>query len=148
MLRWIVPINDITTDLEEPPRFAAVVAARPPHANSVEHGGAAVAARQRKAYPEIRPIETALSPDEAFSRAVEVAEKMGWEIIARDTAARVIEAVDTTAIFRFKDDIVVRVRAAAEGSRVDLRSASRIGRSDLGKNAARIIEFSQRFARH
>ena len=141
------PINDITTDLEDPPRFDAVLAVRPPNANATQYGGDAVAARQREAHPEVRPIESELPPDEAFRRALAVAEDMGWEIVAQDAAAGIIEAVDTTAFFRFKDDIVVRVRPSARGSRVDLRSLSRVGRSDLGKNAARIMEFSERFAR-
>ena len=140
------PINDITTDLEDPPRFEAVLAVRPPNANPTEYGGEAVAARQREAHPEVRPIESELPPDEAFRRALEVAEDMGWEVVAEDAGGGIIEAVDTTTFFRFKDDIVIRVRPGARGSRVDLRSLSRVGRSDLGKNAARISEFSERFA--
>lgn len=140
-------INDITTDLEDPPRFESVLATRPARANSVEHGGPVVAARQREAYPFVQPILTPLSPDEAFGRSLRIAEQMGWEIVARDSRKRVFEAVDTTRILRFKDDVAVRVRPAPEGSRVDLRSLSRIGRGDLGRNAARIAEFTERFAR-
>ncbi|MBN1239248.1 MAG: DUF1499 domain-containing protein [Gammaproteobacteria bacterium] len=141
------PINDITTDLEDPPRFDAVIPLRPAGSNPVEYGGAAVAARQREAHPEVRPIESQLAPAEAFDRALEVARDMGWEIVADDRASGIIEAVDTTTFFRFKDDIVVRVRPANGGSRIDLRSLSRVGRSDLGKNAARIVEFTQSFER-
>lgn len=139
-------LNDVTTDLEDPPRFEAVLALRPAHANSVEHGGARVAARQRAAYPKVQPIVTALPPAEAFRLAVATAKALGWEIVARDAARGIIEAVDTTKLLRFKDDVVVRIRPHETGSRVDLRSLSRIGRGDLGKNAARIIEFAQRFA--
>lgn len=141
------PINDVTTDLVDPPRFEAVLAVRPPSANAVEHAGAAAAARQREAYPEVRPIVTTRPPQDAFRRALAVAEEMGWRVVAQDAGTGVIEAVDTTALLRFKDDIVVRVRPDGEGSRVDVRSLSRVGRSDLGKNAARIMEFSERFSR-
>lgn len=138
-------MNDITTDLEDPPEFNAVVPLRPEGSNPAEYGGPEVAANQREVHPEVQPIETGLPPDEAFGRALEVAEAMGWNIVAEDAEAGIIEAVATTRFFRFKDDVVVRVRPSAQGSRVDLRSHSRIGRSDLGKNAARIMEFRERF---
>lgn len=141
------PINDITTDLENPPEFRAVVAVRPADSNPVAYGGEAVAARQREAHPEVEPVLTDLPPDEAFDRALGIARDMGWEVVAEDRSSGIIEAVDTTAFFRFKDDIVVRVQPADGGSRVDLRSLSRVGRSDLGKNAARIVEFSEAFER-
>lgn len=138
-------INDITTDLEDPPAFSAVIPLREPGSNPIEYGGAEVAAVQREVHPEVGPLISALSKDAAFQRAFETAEAMGWEIVAGDPRTGIIEAIDTTRFFRFKDDIVIRVRETATGSRIDLRSRSRIGRSDLGKNAARIMEFSERF---
>lgn len=138
-------INDITTDLDDPPRFAAVIPLRPAGSNPIEYGGDAVAARQRVAYPEVRPILTELTPDSAFQRAFETAEMLGWEIVSGDLQSGVIEAIDTTRFFRFKDDIVVRITEHEAGSRVDLRSRSRIGRSDLGKNAKRIQAFTDAF---
>lgn len=139
------PINDITTDLEDPPQFSAVVPLRPAGSNPVEHGGAAVAARQREAHPEVQPIDSPLPPAEALEQALDTARDMGWEIVAEDPSTGIIEAVDTTTFFRFRDDVVVRVRPSGSGSRVDVRSLSRIGRSDLGKNAARIMEFTESF---
>lgn len=138
-------MNDITTDLEDPPQFEAVVPLRPRSSNPVEYGGAETAANQREVHPEVVPIETALSPEAAFERAHAVAQSMGWEIVSADPDRGIIEAVDTTPFFRFKDDVVIRVRETPDGSRVDLRSLSRIGRSDLGKNADRIMEFSRAF---
>jgi uncharacterized protein (DUF1499 family) len=138
-------MNDITTDLEDPPRFNAVIALRPRGSNTVEHGGPEMAAAQRRVHPEVQPILSALAPDAAFERALEVAEEMGWDIVARDASTGIFEAVDTTPFFRFKDDIVVRVRPRDGGSRIDLRSHSRIGLTDLGKNAARIMEFTRAF---
>ena len=147
VLAWLKqPFNDITTDLDDPPRFEAVVASRPAHANSVVYGGAAVAARQRERHPGIGPLETARPPADAFARALATAKAMGWNIAAADAGTGVIEAVATTPVLRFKDDVVVRVRANGQGSRVDLRSLSRVGRSDFGKNAARIADFMRRFA--
>ena len=83
-------------------------------------------------------------PREAFDRAVKAAESMGWEVVGRDAAAGTLEAVDTTKFFGFKDDIAVRVAAAEAGSRVDIRSKSRVGRSDIGANARRIRAYAER----
>ena len=139
-------INDITTDTVDPPEFRAVVALRPPGSHPVEYGGAAVAARQAELYPDIQPIRSALGAGEAFARALETARLMGWQIVADDDATGMIEAIDTTLLLRFKDDVDLRVLRTAEGSRVDIRSRSRVGRSDLGKNPARIREFIRRFS--
>jgi len=138
-------INDVTTDLEDPPEFAAVIPLRPPGSNPIEYGGAAVAAAQRVAHPEVAPIFTALEPEAAFQKAFETAESLGWNIVSGDMQAGIIEAVDTTRFFRFKDDVVIRIRPNDGGARVDLRSRSRIGRSDLGKNAKRILTFTDEF---
>lgn len=138
-------MNDITTDLEDPPEFDAVVPLRPENANPVEYPSPETAANQRRVHPEVEPVMTALPPDEAFARALETGRHMGWNIVAQDPETGIFEAVATTTFFRFKDDVVVRVRPTPEGSRVDLRSHSRVGLSDLGKNAARIMEFRRRF---
>jgi uncharacterized protein (DUF1499 family) len=138
-------MNDITTDLEDPPKFDAVIPLRPARSNTVEYGGPEMAANQRRVHPEVQPILSTLTPTAAFARALAVAEDMGWNVVARDPATGIFEAVDTTPFFRFKDDIVVRVRPREGGSRVDLRSHSRIGLTDLGKNAKRIMEFTRAF---
>lgn len=139
-------INDITTDLEDPPAFSAVIPHRQAGSNPIEYGGPAVAAVQRAVHPEVRPIMTELGQEAAFQRAFETAEGLGWEIVAGDPRTGIIEAIDTTRFFRFKDDVVIRIRQAGTGSRIDLRSRSRVGRSDLGKNAARILAFADAFA--
>jgi len=138
-------IHDITTDTQDPPAFVAVLPLRADAANPPEYPGEEVAEQQREAYPEVQPLETTLSPAEAFSRAEQVARDMGWEIVAVAPEAGRIEATDTTFWFGFKDDIVIRVEPTAAGSRVDIRSKSRVGRSDVGANAARILDFSERF---
>jgi uncharacterized protein (DUF1499 family) len=139
-------INDITTDLENPPEFNAVIPLREPGSNPIEYGGPEVAAVQRDVHPEVEPIMTSLSQDAAFQKAFETAEAMGWEIVAGDPNTGIIEAIATTPFFRFKDDIVIRVRGLPEGgSRVDVRSRSRVGLSDLGTNAARIVAYADAF---
>ena len=139
--KQVPPIHDITTDTTDPPRFIAVLPLRANARNSTDYGGPSVAAQQRAAYPAIVPFDSKLSPGDAFKRALDVAHAMGWDIVAALPAEGRIEATDTTLLFGFKDDIVIRVTPSAEGSRVDIRSESRIGGSDIGKNASRIARF-------
>jgi uncharacterized protein (DUF1499 family) len=139
--KTVPPIHDITTDFTDPPQFVALMPARDQSPNGAKYGGEAVAAQQRQAYQDIHPQLLSMPPQEATQRALDAARALGWEIIASDAAAGRIEATDTTGWFGFKDDIVIRVRADPAGSRVDLRSASRVGRSDIGANAARVRAF-------
>ncbi|MGH7093970.1 MAG: DUF1499 domain-containing protein [Stellaceae bacterium] len=139
MLNKYPLINDITTDWTNPPQFAAAVPLRAAaHGNSVVYGGAAVAALQRKAYPDIAPLIAAQPPPQAFATALATAGKMGWTIIASDPKSGHIEATDRSRWFRFADDIVIRVEPQGGGSRIDVRSSARHGRGDFGVNAARI----------
>jgi uncharacterized protein (DUF1499 family) len=138
-------INDITTDLEDPPIFSAVIPLRPEGSSAIEYGGAEVAEIQRQAHPDVEPILTELAGDAAFQKAFETAEMMGWEVVSGDMQTGIIEAIDTTPFFRFKDDIVIRIRPAGGGSRIDLRSKSRVGLSDLGTNAKRIRKYADAF---
>lgn len=134
-------IHDITTDTKNPPEFVSIRGLLKSDQNSPVYGGAEVAAQQRKAYPDITPLILSVSSDRAFEKALAVARHMGWQIIDEDKSAGHIEAVATTFWFGFRDDIVIRVRKKDSGSRVDIRSESRVGVSDLGKNAERIRAF-------
>jgi uncharacterized protein (DUF1499 family) len=135
----VPPIHDITTDPDNPPAFAAVVAARTADGgNPVAYEGAKLADQQRQAYPDIAPANLALLRDVAFNRALDAAQRMGWTIVAADNTAGRIEASDRSRWFGFTDDIVIRITPSGTGSRVDVRSSSRLGRSDFGVNAARI----------
>ena len=145
--RSVPPINDITTDPDDPPVFEAILPLRAGAPNSADYPGRPVADQQRVAYPEIQPIEVALPPDAAFEVALATIETLDWTIVARDLARGRIEATDTTFWFGFVDDIVIRVRPEGAGSRIDLRSVSRVGVSDLGKNAERIRTFIDEFNR-
>ena len=135
------PIHDITTDTSDPPLFVDVLPLRASARNSADYGGSRVALLQRAAYPDIVPIDLALAPAAAFAKARAAANAMGWAIVAADSSAGRIEATATTRVFRFRDDVVIRIRPRDGGSRLDIRSVSRIGGSDLGKNASRIREF-------
>lgn len=104
------------------------------------------AAQQRLGYPDIAPLPLELPPDQAFARAERTARAMGWQIVAVAPDALRIEATDTTLFFGFKDDVVIRVRAQARGSIVDVRSLSRIGGSDIGTNAKRVRRYLSRLA--
>jgi uncharacterized protein (DUF1499 family) len=143
-LQWIqqarsVPaINDITTDTADPPAFVAILPQRAGAPVPASYPGGTVAQAQREAYPDIVPLMLRVPPAVAFAKAEEVARTAGWELVAADPASGRIEATATTTWFGFKDDIVVRIRAAPGGSRIDVRSVSRVGKSDLGTNAKRI----------
>jgi len=134
-------IHDITTDTETPPEFVALRPQRERAPNGVAYAGAAVAAEQKKAYPDIGPVLLATPPPRAFARAEAAARSLGWQIVAAVPAEGRIEASDTTRWWGFTDDVVIRVAPALDGSRVDIRSESRVGRSDLGVNARRIRAF-------
>jgi uncharacterized protein (DUF1499 family) len=136
--RSVPPIHDITTDPADPPVFDAVLALRADAANPAEYGGAPVAAQQAEAYPDIMPLEVAAPPQRAFDAALAAAEAQGWEIVAAAAEAGRIEASERTFWFGFTDDVVIRIRAAGDGSRIDVRSTSRVGVGDMGTNAARI----------
>ena len=132
------PIHDITTDTTDPPEFVAVLPLRSNAPNKVAYGGERIAVQQRRAFPDIVPIFMNLPPPQAFDRALAAVRAMGWDFVAADSTAGRIEATDTTFWFGFKDDVVVRVRPADGGSRIDVRSLSRVGGGDIGTNAARI----------
>ncbi|NKI33587.1 DUF1499 domain-containing protein [Wenzhouxiangella sp. XN79A] len=137
-------IHDITTDLEDPPAFVAVVPLRAGAPNPPEYGGADVAEQQRRGYPELGPAIFDRPTEAVFDAAVATVDSMGWERVATVAEDGRIEATDTTLWYGFKDDIVIRIRATPDGTRVDLRSKSRVGGSDLGKNADRIAGYLDR----
>jgi uncharacterized protein (DUF1499 family) len=131
------PINDITTDPDDPPAFVDPARGYP---------GADFAQAQRAAYPDLAPIALPRSPDDAFAAALATAEQLGWQIVRQDAEEGTFEATDTTTVFRFVDDVAVRVRPDPQGARIDVRSKSRDGKGDLGANAARIRAFRDALA--
>jgi len=153
-------LYDISTDSIDPPRFDAIARLRPRDANPTTYAGLYAAELQHKAYSDIEPDDTTASPQEAFDAAMKVIAKRKWFVVdarppqgilppqPRVVSARtqplppprdgLIEAVARTPILGFRDDVVIRVRATTDGTRIDVRSASRYGRHDLGTNAARV----------
>ena len=134
-------IHDISTDTTDPPAFVALLGERKSSPNGADYGGAKIAEQQAQAYPDVKSRILSMPPPQAFTRALEAARAMGWEIAAADSGTGRIEATATTLWFGFKDDVIVRVRPQGDGSRLDVRSVSRVGLSDLGANAARIREY-------
>jgi hypothetical protein len=150
-------IYDITTDPIDPPQFDAIARLRPRDANPITYAGLYTAEQQHAAYSDIEPDDTNSTPQEAYDAAMKVITKRKWRVVdarppqgplpriidtrtPQGAAARdgIIEAVARTPILGFRDDVVVRVRATADGARIDVRSASRYGRHDLGTNAKRV----------
>lgn len=142
--RSVPPIHDISTDTDDPPAFVATLALRTDARNSADYGGAAIATQQHQAYPDIQPLLLPVAGDRAFAAALDSAAAMGWTINAAVADEGRIEATATTLWFGFKDDVVIRVRPDGAGTRVDVRSLSRVGQSDVGANAKRIRAYLAR----
>lgn len=139
----VPPIHDISTDLENPPEFVAIAPLRANAPNPVEYAGEETAEQQREAYPEIQPLILEKPLGQVFTAVEASVSDLGWELVATERQgdnARV-EATDTTLWFGFKDDVVIRLKPEGEAVRVDVRSKSRVGKSDVGANAARIKRF-------
>jgi uncharacterized protein (DUF1499 family) len=139
--KQVPPIHDISTDTFDPPAFVALLPQRKQSANGADYGGPEIAAQQQKGYPDIKSLVVSAPPAQTVQQAIDAARSLGWDIAASDAPAGRIEATDTTAWFGFRDDVVIRVRPEGSGSRVDVRSVSRVGHSDLGANAARVRKF-------
>lgn len=163
-------IYDISTDPIDPPQFDAIARLRPRDANPITYAGLYTAEQQHTAYADIEPDDTTATPQEAYDAAMKVIAKRRWRVVdsrppqgplprvldargaqlspsraaqaAQASPVRdgIIEAVARTPILGFRDDVVVRVRATPDGARIDVRSASRYGRHDLGTNAKRVRE--------
>lgn len=139
-MRRVYPsINDITTDLVNPPTYSAdVLAVRAAEESVPVTYDTKTAVQQKTAYPDIAPAILPLAPSAAFTKALNAAKAQGWTIVAADPAAGLIEASQSSFWFGFTDDVAIRVAKDEDGSRVDIRSHSRHGRSDFGVNANRV----------
>ena len=133
-------IHDITTDLENPPAFEAILAERVDAPNRLDRTPQ-LSLLQKEGYPDLAPVTLPTAPAATFDRALRVAQSHGWEIVTADKSGGRIEATDTTRWFGFTDDVVVRLTPWGAGTRVDVRSTARAGAGDLGRNASRIRQF-------
>lgn len=137
----VPPIHDISTDLVNPPEFVAIAPLRADAPNPVAYAGAEVAEQQRTAYPDLQTLTYTQSKPELVEASNQAIENLGWELVNVDADKGIIEATETTAWFGFKDDVIIRVTDNDSECLVDIRSKSRVGQSDLGKNTARIHSF-------
>lgn len=137
----VPPIHDITTDIEDPPAFSAMVRLRADAPNPPEYAGEETAEMQQESYPEIQPLIVSNDLQEVMDAAVMLVTDREWDLVAINRNQGRIEATEKLAWFGFKDDVVLRFTEVPEGTRVDMRSKSRIGRGDVGVNAQRIEEF-------
>jgi uncharacterized protein (DUF1499 family) len=138
-------IHDISTDTSDPPEFQEATKLRTGRQNTLAYEGESIANRQQQAYPEIQPVISRMNRDEALIEATQLVKDLQWEFINIDYDKGIIEAYDTSGFFGFVDDIVIRVRTQDQGSRIDIRSVSRVGKGDMGKNAERIKRFINMF---
>ncbi len=142
-----VGINDISTDLEERPLFTLDVAAAPGATLQTEEPLAYFAEVQREHYPAVKPVLLAEPPAQVFDRVLATARAMPrWQVTRQEPASGRIEAIARSRIFHFVDDVAIRIRPEGLGSRVDMRSRSRVGQGDLGANARRILAFQAALA--
>ncbi len=142
--RQLPVIHDITTDTVHPPQFVAILPLRKDAPNPAVYGGPAVAEQQKQVYSDLRTEVLDLSAGRAFDLALATARAAGWRIVAAEPVEGRIEATDTTFWFGFTDDIVIRITAAGERALLDIRSVSRVGKSDVGANARRIRSYLKR----
>ena len=137
----VPPIHDISTDLVNPPEFVAIAPLRADAPNPVEYAGVEVATQQRAAYPELQTLHYPQSKSELVEATKQVIDNSGWQLVNIDANQGIVEATDRTMWFGFKDDVIVRITDKGSERLVDIRSKSRVGGSDLGKNAERIHKF-------
>lgn len=137
----VPPIHDITTDVTNPPPFVAIAPLREGAPNPVSYEGEDVTVQQIEAYPEIKTQLLAQNIEQVYAASEQVISRLGWDRVTEGALPYTLEATDTTTWFGFKDDIVIRLSAKNDNTLVDVRSKSRVGRSDLGKNAERINTF-------
>jgi len=137
-------IHDISTDVSSPPQFVRVASLRKPDDHPVAYDGPAVGEQQRKAYPDLAPMVLKAPREKVFAAAQGALASMGLDLVEADAAQGRVEATATSLLFGFKDDVVVRVADVGDGTKVDVRSKSRVGRNDFGMNARRIRAFQEK----
>lgn len=138
-------INDITTDVENPPVFVKAKEANGERDMTYPEDFKRVVLEK---YDDLKPLTLEETPERVFKRALELAEaRSGWEVVENDPATMTIEGEAISYFFHFVDDFIIRVSDSGdEGARVDMRSKSRDGKGDLGANAKRIQSFFNELA--
>ncbi|MDC8444692.1 MAG: DUF1499 domain-containing protein [Nitrosomonas sp.] len=135
-------IHDISTDLDHPPDFNVIRSLRAATDNPLDRKSPDnLDQLQREGYPELKSLMLNRSPEVVFEQALKLVESRGWHVVGVSTANGIIEATAITPIMAFKDDVIIRIQGTEQVTRVDMRSVSRVGISDLGVNAKRIGRF-------
>ena len=136
------PLTEIETSPDEPLEFKALVSLRPADANPIKEPDETAIDEQAEAYPDIEPMVLERSAPEVFSLVHEAVERQGWNIVVSEapgeTGVGRIEATDRTLVMGFTDDVVVQIKGDDAHAQIDVRSVSRYGLHDLGRNASRI----------
>lgn len=146
LARSVPSIHNISTDTVNPPEFSRIAELRAGNSNPLEYQASLLADIQTKAYPNVKTLLTDLSPRQAHKVALGVAYGFGWHVVNENVVSGVIEATETTKLWAFKDDVVIRVTERSNGgSAIDMRSVSRVGQNDFGANAKRIEKFMTEF---
>ncbi len=145
LMKKLPVIHDITTDTKNPPKFMENIHGRGSESNSLQYAGEKIAAQQQSAYPNVQPIITETNAEKSYIRVLRLVKRNSWEIVDANPSKGTLEAVATTFWFGFKDDVSIRVMPEGSGARVDIRSVSRVGKSDVGTNAKRIEQFAKQF---
>lgn len=141
-------IHDVTTDFENPPAFTKALELRSEQENGTDYDGEILIPIQKDAYPALVPLLLQSGREAVFVKAVEIVEQRGWEIVSKDDSLFVIEAVVRSSFFGFADDVAIRISEADEGSRIDMRSSSRVGQGDFSANAKRVQSFLADLEQH
>jgi len=136
----VAPIHNVSTDIEDPPEFTVAASLRGEGDNPLFYDSETIRPLQREGYPDIGPLDIDMPRDQAYELVRGVLVDMGLELVREAPEQGEIEAVATTFWFGFKDDLVVRLRETDTGTRMDVRSVSRVGVVDMGANAERIFE--------
>lgn len=139
-------LTDISTDLDDPPAFILALADRPADARPLTDPTDDEIDTQRDAYPDIVSRHYPVGTARVFDDATKIVDGRGWRVLGShrpdeaDATGR-IEAVASTPVFGFRQDVVIRILPDGEGTLVDMRSAARYGAHDLGADAERIRAF-------
>jgi hypothetical protein len=137
--RGAPPIHDASTDLVRPPEYRALKLP----ADHLRGVGSVERWRtlHEAGYPDLRPLTVPASPAEVVAAAERLARARGWAVVAADPAAGRLEAIAYESPIRFEDLVVIVATPAQGGTRIDMRSVSRVGISDLGANYRRLRAF-------
>lgn len=140
-------IHNISTDITDPPTFNEIVLLRGSSSNPYVYNTNEIGEIQKLAYPNIKTLTVSETVDDAFKKALLLVDELGWDLVSSDQQSGIIEASQTTKLWAFTDDVVIRIVAKSDKTEIDLRSVSRVGRSDLGVNAKRIQHFLDAYSK-